>query len=155
MRELMLKFDYEYIDITIEQYLLSLKGIENVEIDNLNNQIYIKYNSNDITIKVIKLEIMLFLGIKIPDIIAFDKYSRARLNNISITIKDLCCEYCLKSTIEELLLIKGIEKVSTNFDYVNKKDVAINIDYDSDLITKEEIINLENKFNNNEENKNE
>ena len=147
MKELMLKFDYECIDITIEQYLLSLKGVVDIKIDNFKNQIYIKYNSNDINIKVIKLEIMLFLDTKIPDIIAFDKHSKARLNNISITIKDLCCEYCLKGMIEELLLINGIEKVNTNFDYINKNDVLINIEYDNELITKENIKILENKFN--------
>ena len=65
----------------------------------------------------------------------------------NIIIKDLCCEYCLKSMIEELLLIKGIEKVSTNFDYINKKDVILNIKYDKELISKEDIKILEDKFN--------
>ena len=49
--------------------------------------------------------------------------------------------------IEELLLINGIEKVNTNFDYINKKDILINIEYDNELITKEDIEMLETKFN--------
>lgn len=147
MNELMLKFDYECIDKNIIEYLLSLEGIIEVKINNLENELYIKYNQNTISLKLIKLEILLFLGTKIPDIIEFDKYSKAILTKTNIIIKDLCCEYCLKSMIEELLLIKGIEKVSTNFDSFNKKDVILNIKYDKELISKEDIKILEDKFN--------
>lgn len=148
MKELTITFDNTWLDKELKEYLLSLNGIHVVEIDDKCETINIKYNPEIITIKIIKLEILAFMDIlKMPSIISFNKYSKNMLTKTTIIVKDLCCEYCLKGMIEELLLINGIEKVNTNFDYSNKKDVVINIEYDNQLITKEDIEMLETKFN--------
>ena len=146
MKELTITFDNVWLDKELKEYLLSQNGIHNVEFE--NETINIKYSPKVITIKIIKLEILAFMDIlKMPSIISFNKYSKNMLTKTTIIVKDLCCEYCLKGMIEELLLINGIEKVNTNFDYSNKKDVVINIEYDNQLKTKEDIEMLETKFN--------
>lgn len=148
MKELTITFDNVWLDKELKEYLLSLNGINVVEIDDKCETINIKYNPEIITIKIIKLEILAFMDIlKTPSIISFNKHSKNMLTKTTIIVKDLCCEYCLKGMIKELLLINGIEKVNTNFDYSNKKDVVINIEYDNELITKEDIEMLETKFN--------
>lgn len=146
MKELTITFDNVWLDKELKEYLLSLNGIHNVELE--NETINIKYSPEVITIKIIKLEIVTFIDVlKTPSVISFDKHSNNTLIKTNIIIKDLCCEYCLKGMIEELFLINGIEKVDTDFDYINKKDVLINIEYNNELITKEDIEMLETKFN--------
>lgn len=149
MKELTITFDNVWLDKELEEYLSTLKGIHNVGINLKNESISIIYNSKLISIKIIKLEILTFMNmLKTPTIISFNKHSNKILTKTAIVIKDLCCEYCLKGMIEELLLINGIEKVDTKFDYINKKDVPLNIEYDRELISIENIKTLENKFNN-------
>jgi len=147
VKELTITFDNVWLDKELKEYLLSQNGIHNVELE--NETINIKYSPEVITIKIIKLEIVTFIDVlKTPSVISFDKHSNSPLIKTNIILKDLCCEYCLKGMIEELLLINGIEKVDTNFDYINKKDVPIHIEYDRKLISKEDIKILEDKFNN-------
>ncbi len=57
----------------LKEYLMSLKGILDVEIKNDEQlDIYLKYDSSLITPKIIKMEITLFLDIaKIPSILSF------------------------------------------------------------------------------------
>ena len=62
-------------------------------------------------------------------------------------IKDLFCEYCLRGMIDELIMNIGMGTVNHNFNGVNKKDVIVNIYYDSDLVDKNELLDIENKFN--------
>ena len=120
MKELTITFDDIWINKELKEYLLSINGIHVVEIDDKCETINIKYNPQIITIKIIKLEILAFMDIlKMPYIISFNKHSKNMLTKTSIIVKDLCCEYCLKGMIEELLLINGIEKIDTNFDYIN------------------------------------
>lgn len=148
MKELTITFDDLWLDKELKEYLSTLKGIHNVEIDLKYESITIRYNSELISIKIIKLEILTFMDVlKTPSVISFNKHSNKILTKTTIVIKDLCCEYCLKGMIEELLLINGIEKVDTNFDYINKKDVPLHIEYDKELISKEDIKILEDKFN--------
>lgn len=149
MKELTITFDDLWLDKELKEYLSTLKGIHNVEIDLKYESITIRYDSELISIKIIKLEILTFMDVlKTPSVISFNKHSNKILTKTAIVIKDLCCEYCLKGMIEELLLINGIEKVDTNFDYINKKDVLLNIEYNNELISKEDIKILEDKFNN-------
>ena len=68
-------------------------------------------------------------------------------NRDIIVIKDICCEYCLKDMIKELLVVDGIESAYTDFDYVNKYNVNIFITYDDTIINEEKLIDLKNKFN--------
>ena len=116
----------------LKEYLMSLKGILDVEIKNVEHEIksdeqldiYLKYDSSLITPKIIKMEITLFLNItKIPSILSFDKYPKFKTSNYTIIRDDLCCEYCYKGAIEDLFEIEGIETVKGNFneDYLFKK----------------------------------
>ncbi len=146
MNELTLKVDC-MIDNNLEDYLLSLNGVAEANINDLN-EINIKYDSNLIGLKVLVMEIILFLNIfKTPSIIAFNKHSKIKPQNYKLTIYDLCCEYCLKNKIEELLFIDGIESACSDFDYEHMKDVGIFIKYNSELISMEELKNIELKFN--------
>lgn len=150
MDKLTLKIDYsDFIDNDFINYLSLLNGIKLVKIDNKNNEIYIEYDSSVISLKILKKEILLYLNIsKIPSIISFDKHYNDNLNKDIIVIKDLCCEYCLKSMIDELLEIEGINSAYSDFNYINKKDVNIFITYNEKIVNKNMIIKLEQQFNN-------
>lgn len=140
----------------LKEYLMSLKGILDVEIKN-NEQldIYLKYDSSLITSKIIKMEITLFLNItKIPSLLSFNKYPKFETSNYTIIRDDLCCEYCYKGAIDDLFEIEGIEMVKGNFneDYLFKKyedreKIIINIKYDPNLISTEEMKQIELKLN--------
>ena len=66
----------------------------------------------------------------------------------TIVIKDLCCEYCLMSMIEDLLEIDGIESAFTDFDYHKKNNVNIFITYNDKLIKNNQLNEIKEKFNN-------
>ena len=147
MNRIILKYDCDlYTDLS--SYLLGLNGINDVLIDMDKGTIDILYDFSIISLYIICREIGIFLGIdKISSLIGFDKCFNTKLEHYEIIIKDLCCEYCLKGNIEELLLVDGISKVTTDYDYMNKVNVKIDILYDSRLINEKEIIKLEKKFN--------
>ena len=148
MQKLTLKLDcsvFYWKDLII--YLPSLKGVILVKIDKNNSNIYVEYDSNVISLKVLKYEILYCLNLlKTPSIIGFDKHSTCMISK-KIVIKDLCCEYCLKGMIEELLEINGIESVWTDFNYINKYDVNIYVTYNEDKISLEKINEIEEEFN--------
>lgn len=149
MKELTLKVEYLYgVDEEFELYMKDFNGIEEAKYDKDTLDVYIKYDETKISLNRIKLEVFLFLGINtIPSLLAFDKHSKNKLEKATITIKDLCCEYCLMGMIEELLFIDGIDKVDSDFDYINKKDVNFSISYDRNIITEDKIKELEKKMN--------
>lgn len=150
MQKLTLKLDCSVLyDEDLNKYLTSLKGVNLVKIDKNNFDIYIEYNSNIISLKILKYEILYCLNLlRIPSIIGFDKHSTCMISKKKIVIKDLCCEYCLKGMMEDLLEIEGITSAYTDFDYTNKKDVNIYITYDENLITNDSLEEIEKKFNN-------
>lgn len=137
----------------LKEYLMSLNGILDVIIKNGEPlEIYVKYNSNLITPKIIRLEILLFLDIlKTPSILAFDKHSTMEMPEYKIIRNGICCEYCLKGAIEDLFEIDGIEKVESNFNkekiYDERDNVIISIKYNSDLISMDDMRQIELKLN--------
>lgn len=156
MRELTIIIDnYDHKDL--KEYLMSLNGILEVIIKNKEQlEIYIKYNSNLITPKIIKLEILLFLNIlKTPSILAFDKHPTIETDEYKIIRNDICCEYCFKSAIEDLFEIDGIEKVESNFNeenfyqnnYDKRENIIISIKYNPNLINTDNLIQIELKLN--------
>lgn len=118
----------------LKEYLLSLKGIRNVKIKNLDSlNICIEYDQNLITEKLIKQEILLFLDLlKLPSIIYFDKHSSDKTSEYKNVKENSCCEYCIKNSIESLFEIDGIDKVKYNFD--KQKNLEIIIDYEQNKI---------------------
>ncbi len=151
MNKLTLKIDYSvFLNNDFINYLSTLDGIKLVKIDNMNDEIYVEYDSSVISLKLLKMEILLYLDIgKVPSIIAFDKHDVNNLNKYTIVIKDLCCEYCLKGMIADLLETDGISSAYNDFDYNNKYDVKIFITYNDRIIQKDKINKITQKFNNN------
>lgn len=149
MKELTLKLEHLYgIDEEFNLYMKNFNGVEESKYDNDSLDIYIKYDESKISLNRIKLEVLFFLGLNTtPSILAFDKHSKDKLSNTYITIEYLCCEYCFCGMIEELLFVEGVEKVDSDFDYINKKNVRINVWYDESIITEEKIKELEKNMN--------
>lgn len=136
----------------LKDYLMSLKGVLEVIIENERYlQIYVKYNPTFITLKILKMEILLFLDIlKVPSIIAFDKHSQNKTSLYKIVRKGICCEYCYKGSVEELFETEGIEKVESDYDietYDCNKELVINIKYDSSLISAKTMKEIDSKLN--------
>lgn len=152
MSELTITIDY-WGHKELKDYLSSLKGIYEVIIHNDNQlEIDIKYDSNFITSKIIKMEILLFLDIlKVPSILSFDKHATTETLEYQIVKKDICCEYCFKGAIDDLFEIDGIEKVDSNFSeencYQKQEDIIINIRYNPSLITMKEMKQIESNLN--------
>ena len=152
MEKIKIKFDYvSYYDFE-EEFLLYLSKsycIISADIDKKTNEIIVEYDSSKISLELLTKEILIYLGLdKIPSVIAFDKcVSNGHIRKNIIVIKDICCEYCLKDMIKELLVVDGIESAYTDFDYVNKYNVNIFITYDDTIINEEKLIDLKNKFN--------
>ena len=149
MRELSIKIDCLCCDRDeFIKYFCLLDGIDLCDIDIDNEEIYVRYDSDKTSLEIIKMEILLFLDLlDIPSINGFNKHFGKELSEYRLVIKDLCCEYCLKSNIEELIMINGIESVSTDFDFINKKDVKLKIKYNKNILNKNDIIKLCDKFN--------
>lgn len=149
MQKLTLNLDYiNFVEEDLIKYLTSLKGINLVKIDKNNSNIYVEYDSDIISLKILKYEILYCLNLlKTPSIIGFDKHSTCMISK-KIVIKDLCCEYCLKGMIEDLLETEGITSAYTDFDYINKKDVNIYITYDTNLLSLQQIKKIEMLLNN-------
>lgn len=141
----------------LKDYLMSLKGIKKIIIKNEEQlEIYIKYDPNLISMKIIKIEILLFLNIlKVPSILSFDKHSTGKSLNYEIIKKDICCEYCFMGAIEDLFEIDGVEKVESNFkegtyyqkDYDELVNVIISIKYNPNLISIEKMKQIESDLN--------
>lgn len=140
----------------LKEYLMSLNGISNVIIkDEEQLEIYIKYDSDVITPKIIKMEILLFLDIiKVPSLLVFDKHPKTKTSSYSIVRNDICCEYCFKGAIDDLFEIEGIEKVNSNFyekylykKYDERENIIINIKYNPNLISIEEMKQIELELN--------
>ena len=150
MNELTLKLDYEYsLNDEFITYILSQTGVIEVKIDKENDEVYVKYDSNLISLKRLVYEIMLFLGnLNIPSLLSFDKHPKNKTTKYIMKIEDICCEYCLKGMIDDLLETEGIEKVNTNYNEFDKwDDILFYIEYDKTLIDKKTILEIENKFN--------
>ena len=135
-----------YLNNELINYLMSLNGVKSSKID--DGEIYIEYYSSVIVLKVLKLELLAFLNcLNLPSIIAFDNHLE-NTNKDTIVIDNLCCEYCLKGMIEELLETDGINSATTDFDYHDKRNVKIFITYDKEKINSLELEKIKKKFNN-------
>ena len=90
MDKIKLKFDdIEFINNDLINYLSLLDGVIRAEINDVNNEIYVEYNSSIISLKLLKMEILFYLDIKFPSIVSFDKYASSDFKKDKITIKDL------------------------------------------------------------------
>ena len=144
MKEVTFKFDNVMSSNDFSDYFLSLTGIKNINYKNVDYlEITIQY-TDDISLERIKLQLELYFNIlKIPEMLFFDKHIKKDLKKEQIVIKDMCCEYCIKGTIEDLFDTNGIVSAYTNYDQIEFFcDVTFYITYDDTIITKEEINNI-------------
>lgn len=150
MNKLTLKIEYsDFLDEELNKYLSSLNGVLFSKVDMEKNEIYVEYDSSIISIKILKMEIILYLNIKnTPSIVSFDKHFGNNIKKDIIIVDDLCCEYCLKGMIEDLFEYDAIKSAYTDFNYVDKKNVNIFITYDDKILKLDELNKIKNKFNN-------
>lgn len=141
MEKITMKFDV-FLHKELNEYLVSLKGVSKVIVDIEEGEVDIEYESSIISLKILIKEIEMFLNEKMFPLIAFDKHNTENIVKKTIVIKDLCCEYCLKDLIEELMYLNGISSIYTDFDYNNKNDVNLFISYNGEELKLEEIENL-------------
>ena len=141
MKEVTFKFDNVMSSNDFSDYFLSLKGIKDINYKNDDYlEITIQY-TDDISLERIKLELELYFNVlKIPEMLSFDKHIKKDLKKEQIVIKDMCCEYCIKGTIEDLFDTNGIASAYTNYDQIEFFcDIIFYITYDDTIISIEEI----------------
>ena len=136
----------------LDEYLSGLDGVEKVTINNKEfTTITTTYDETKITIKMIKLETLLYLElIKYPSIIGFDKHGKNTCE-YHTSVKDFCCCHCLKIMIESLLDNPKINSVVTDYcdDIYTAHKLNITITYNPDNTNPEEILELINDSLNN------
>jgi copper chaperone CopZ len=132
----------------LKEYLLTVNGISEVDIDDENNiKVSITYDSKITSLKIIRMELDLFFNKSSePTMLAFDKH-REYNKDYTLIIKDVCCEYCFKGMIEELYEIDGIGSATSNYDFNQYKDIPIFITYNENIISLDNIKKIENRFN--------
>lgn len=150
MNKLTLKIEYsDFLDKELNEYLSSLNGVLFSKVDMEKNEIYVEYDLTIISIKILKMEIILYLNLNnTPSIISFDKHYEKGVKEDVIIIEDLCCEYCLKGMIEDLLDCDAIKSAYTDFNYIDKNNVNIYITFDDNALKSDELNKLKNKLNN-------
>ena len=129
MKKMILETDSYLDDMGLEEYLLTVKGIKEVIIN--KNKIIIDYDSELISLKVIKLEINLFIGVNDSRILTFNKDFDNKFDENEY-IREVCCDNCLSHLIDDLLEVEGIEKVDTEF--LTDTCVKLIIGYNKDKI---------------------
>jgi copper chaperone CopZ len=140
--------DWDWINQELDQFLKTQTGIIDSITNIKKNIIDIKYDSEKTNIIIIMKYIRLFLSIgNEPTMLEFNKHSQNELNEYTIKIEDLCCEYCMMGIIEELFEIDGIEEVNSDFDFDKRENVNIFIKYNPTIIDNNKLTELEKKFN--------
>ena len=143
MNRITIGFD-TFLDNGLLEYLKTIDGIENCDINDGKLTIIYKF----ISLKVIIKEICLYLDIlRRPSVLSFDKHLTNKLEEYKLVINDLCCEFCLKHDIEELLYVDGINSAYSNYDFDDKDEAEIYITYDSSIISKDKLDDFNKKFN--------
>lgn len=151
MKKLTLKIDEGsfFLYEELNEYLSSLNGVLFSKVDIEKKEIFIEYDSVVISLRVLKMQIILYLNLyNTPSIISFDKHYEKDIKEDVIIIENLCCEYCLKGMIEELFEYDAIKSAYTDFNYVDRKNVNIFITYDDKVLKLDELNKIKNKFSN-------
>ena len=120
----------------LKEYLQNLEGVFKVSI--ISNEfltVDITYDETKVSLNMLKLEILLYLNLsKIPSIIGFNKYKEGNTKKYTTSIKNFCCECCLKYFIEKLLDNPDITIVTTNYsdDALITKKLKLQLTYNAD-----------------------
>ena len=132
----------------LKDYLLSLDGVKKVDIDDEKNLILdIEYDEKKIGPKTLKLEVLAFMDVDYPSLVWFDLHEK-NTKKYTMLIKDVCCEYCYMDMIEELFNTEGIAFAKSNYDVVDFCfNVKLEVEYDSELISLDDIKKIEKELN--------
>ena len=149
MERITFKFDF-WNHNELKDYLLSLNGVKNASIDDEDPDsitIDIDYDSKKMSPKVLFYEILAFMEEHPLSLLGFDKHFKDQ-KEYKLVIKDLCCDYCFKGMIEDLFDMKEITKAMSDMNvFLEHENVIVNLGYNSDLISLEEIKKIEKSFN--------
>lgn len=123
----------DILEEELKTYLLTQKGITNVELKdkNLISEINIKYDEI-ITPKIIMEHIYLFQKNQMPIMLEFDKKTHKNTKKLRYIVDDMCCEYCYKGLVQDLFENEFIVSVKSNFSF-NKPafNIELLIEYDA------------------------
>ena len=131
-------FQGTYLHNELEDYLLSLKGVEDVNIDNEEYlDIKITYNKNLISNNILYMELNLFLDYKTPYLYSFDKFSNSKLKlfEYQFSKEDDLIEYEYFYIIDWLFNCKGVERVESDYDFSSIPETKIKIYYNDSVIS--------------------
>jgi len=129
----------------LKEYLLSLKGISEVNVIDIDDllRLEIMYDDNLITCNIIKYEILAFLKLLDYSVIyEFDKHFEEETKIFEKEINRICCEFCYASCIEELFDLPGVYKVSSNFYIKHFKRKDVNEKYKIQVLYNPKIIDF-------------
>ena len=134
-----------FINPEIKDYLLSQKGINDVNIKEVGIDTEIEIEYDDISPIVIMKHIDLYCDNKLPVLLKFDKCLKGEKKKINYNVSDMCCDQCYRSLVMELFENKFINSVRSNFDYML---AVLNTDFEIEYINcdEEEIIKIFNKY---------
>ena len=135
-------FQGTYLHNELKDYILSLNGVEDVTIDNLEYlDINIIYSKDVISNFILYMEINLFLDYKTPYLYSFDKFSDSNLKVYEYKFKkeDDLIEYEYFYIIDWLFNNKGVEKVESDYDYSSMPETLLKIYYDDSIISLDRI----------------
>lgn len=142
LSKILFKFDdLDYFSVDLEKYLTSLKGVRTAKFNDKKEELEVLYDSKIIFLKTLYYEIKEYLkSSDIPLLLGFSKNETTNIKETIIYIPDICCEYCLKDKLEELLFLDGVIKVSTNYD--DLLDANVFITYDETLNKEENLASI-------------
>ena len=117
----------DFVSDELSDYLLSQKGILNVNIDNSGflSFVTIQYDK-EVTPLMIMKYIELFQAKEYSILFGFDKNYCGSFGLLKYIIKDMCCEYCYRGFVRDLFYNDKIKSVRSNFDF---RKPAFNIEF--------------------------
>ena len=133
----------------LKDYLLSLNGVSNVEIDDEKDLVIdFEYDEKIISPKILRYEVLAFMEVDYPSLICFNSYETGT-KEYKIVVKDVCCEYCFMDMIEELFTMDGIVSAKSDYDEINHHyNINLYIKYNPNIIKEDDLRRIEEDFNN-------
>ena len=138
MKKVEFIYEWKFLHNELEDYILSLNGVEEVSIDNQEYlDINIAYNKDVISNYILYMEINLFLDYKTPYLYSFDKFSDSNLKvyEYKFSKEEDLIEYEYFYIIDWLFNNKGVEKVESDYDFSSIPETKIKIYYNDSVIS--------------------
>ena len=131
----------------LKEFLDTIEGIKNASVDVENNKVSLEFDPSLIPALMIKKQIDIFLKEqKNPNLLGFNRFEDFD-KEATLNINKLCCEFCLKGSIEDLFEKDGIVSVESDFNFREFENVKVFIKFNSKLISDEDLKSIEEKIN--------